>query len=200
VTALPAAIELWSGKSEAMAEPVKVPAQLFSWWKKRIAVNDGRVPMSNRCVVPRGTPSRSLLLAQHRMHLVVDVQAEDAGAGDEEADLVVMRVLLEEFLARGLRLRPEPGVSVGVQCEDVDGGKPHRVVEPVDLRAVRREHRLAVRVGRQVLAYRPSLEAHPERLEGRGDCGGVGRIADESLGTAVRPGHQQRHEAKVTHP
>ena len=40
-------------------EPVKVPIQPSSSWKKRIAVNDGVVPMSNQCVVPRGTPSRS---------------------------------------------------------------------------------------------------------------------------------------------
>ena len=104
------------------------------------------------------------LLAEDGVHFAVHVQIEDAGAGDEEADLVivVVRVLLEELRAGGLGLRRELRVVAGVQTEDVDGGEALLGVQLVDLRAVRGEHGLAVGVGRHVLADRPLLVAHAD--------------------------------------
>ena len=88
-----------------MSVPVKWPTQPSGSVKKRIATKLGSGPMSNQCVVPSGTAIRSPF-ALDLVDLVVHVQGEQAGAGDEEAHFVfLVEVFVEELRAHRVAVR-----------------------------------------------------------------------------------------------
>ena len=114
--------------------------------------------MSNQCRVPSGTPIRSPLLAQHLVDLVADVQRELAGAGDEEAHLVLrVRVFVEKLRAQ----RGAVGMIRG-EADHVDALVALFAHQAVDIAAVGGDHVVLARARHDRLGRFPLLEAHAD--------------------------------------
>lgn len=123
---------------------------------------------------PVGNADQVAGLAQHLVHPVVGVEGEQSRAGDEEAHLVLLVVVLvEELLPQRLALR-----MFGVDADHVHGAEAALGHQPIDVLPEGGKDFLGGRPGTYLGARLPALEAHPDLGEAAGDLRPV--LGDEA--------------------
>src|SRR5690606_21952541 len=125
-----------------------------------------------------GHRDKVVLLAQHGVDHVLDVQAEQAATGDEKSHLVFgMAVFVQE-----------PGAQLGLlrviagDAEHVHGGIATLVHQAVDLRSVSGNHLVRTGPCGKTRAGFPALELHARFGQGGGDILDMGEYLEGMLG------------------